>query len=94
MMQSVEEFFDYCCDRCGNMFCERVHIMNMALGYVDEEYCLPCLSAEHEQTEADMAGFAWGYVKERDCFKNPWEAFDASACPKKAANACYCQQGA
>ena len=44
--------------------------------------------------EAEMAAFAWGYVSERDCFKSPWLAFDASGCPRIAQGTCHCRQEA
>jgi len=85
-------FFDYMCDRCGGPFCERVNVMNLALNYVDETFCLPCLSAELGKSESDLADFAWLYVQARDCFKDPWMKFDASACPKLEDKTCYCQK--
>lgn len=85
-------FFDYMCDRCGGPFCERVHVMNMALNYIDEEYCLACLSKELGKTEPELADFAWLYVQARDCFKDPWTKFDATACPRIETQNCYCQK--
>ncbi len=66
--------------------------MNLALEFIDEEYCLACLSAEHDQTEAAMAEFAWDYVRQRDCFKTPWLQFDATGCPKLQEHTCFCQK--
>ncbi len=86
-------FFDYPCDRCGAMFCERVQIMNLALNYVDEQYCLACLAAEQGLSEAAMADFAREYVLARECFKTPWDHFAPRArqCPRLPEGTCHCQ---
>lgn len=85
-------FFDYCCDRCGALFCERVQVMNLALNYVDEMYCLACLAAEQGLGEAEMADFARDYVYARECFKTPWDHFAAQAarCPRLSTGNCHC----
>ena len=86
-------FFDYTCDRCGASFCERVQIMNLALDYVEEMFCLPCLAQEQEQSEGAMADFARTYVYSRECFKTPWDKFAPSAtqCPRLPLQQCFCQ---
>jgi hypothetical protein len=86
-------FFDYYCDRCGAPFCERVQIMNLALNYVDEMFCLMCLAAEQGLSEADMATFARDYVYGRECFKTPWDHFGPQArqCPRLTTETCFCQ---
>lgn len=86
-------FFDYYCDRCGAPFCERVQVMNLALDYVEEMYCLTCLAAEQGMSEADLAQFAKDYVYSRECFKTPWDNFadKAKACPRLATQTCHCQ---
>jgi hypothetical protein len=84
-------FFDYTCDRCGAPVCERVQIMNLALDYVEELYCLACLAAEQGIREPELADFAKSYVHSRECFKTPWDAFNAACCPKLANHQCYCQ---
>lgn len=84
-------FFDYTCDRCGAPVCERVQIMNLALNYVETLFCLHCLAGEQDLTEAAMAEFAKAYVHARECFKTPWDTFNASACPKISTHTCYCQ---
>lgn len=86
-------FFDYACDRCGAPFCERVQIMNLALDYVDEMYCLSCLATEQAMADADLAEFAKDYVYARECFKTPWDNFadKAVTCPKLQTQQCFCQ---
>ena len=66
--------------------------MNLALNYVEEEYCLACLAAELGKTENAVADFAWSYVQARDCFKDPWLKFNAGACPRLETHTCYCQK--
>lgn len=86
-----DPFFDYACDRCGAPFCERVQIMNLALDYVEEQFCLDCLAAEQGMVPAELAAFAKDYVHARECFKTPWEKFNAAACPLIAQGQCHCQ---
>lgn len=88
---TTSNFFDYACDETGEPFCERISIMNLALGNTEDAYSLDVLAAEYNKTPKDMAAFCWGYVKARDCFKKPWLKFDASQCPKLKTNDCFCQ---
>ncbi len=87
-------FFDYTCDRCGAPVCERVQLMNLALNYEEELFCLDCLAAEQDMSPEALADFAKSYVYSRDCFKNPWMKFDATPCPKRTDGLCFCQDTA
>jgi hypothetical protein len=87
-----DSFFDYYCDRCDTPFCERVHIMNLALDNVEEAYCMSCLAQEFSQSPQQLAAFVWDYIIARDCFRNPWRKFNASDCPRLEAQQCYCQR--
>jgi hypothetical protein len=91
MSLPTASFFDYHCDRCDASVCERVQLMNLALNYEEELFCLDCLATEQESTPADLADFAKSYVYSRDCFKNPWNKFNAAPCPKIALHQCFCQ---
>lgn len=84
-------FFDYSCDLCGAPVCERVQLMNLALNYEEELFCLDCLAKEQDMAPAELADFAKSYVYSRDCFKNPWMKFNATTCPKIATHQCFCQ---
>lgn len=93
------DFFTYLCDQCSAPFCERVHILNLVLSYVDDEYCLNCLislqSENRDESEKPVDSETWvsqmlSYVMARDCFKNPWEAFETTACPGKPIHQCFC----
>lgn len=84
-------FFDYSCDMCGAPVCERLQLMNLALGYEESLCCLDCLAQQQEMPPAELAEFAKSYVHSRDCFKNPWLKFNAAPCPKLTLNQCFCQ---
>ena len=87
------DFFDYHCDRCGGLFCERINVMNLTLDFVDEQYCMACLSAELVKSEPELAEFVKEYVHARECFKTPWDAFapQAARCPRLPLGSCHCQ---
>lgn len=91
MSNSADAFFDYSCDRCGAPVCERVQVMNLALDYVDELFCMDCLAAEQDMEPAALAEFAKEYVYARECFKTPWDNFNAKICPKIEQQQCFCQ---
>jgi hypothetical protein len=87
----VSSFFSYECLACSAPVCERVMIMNLALGYEDDIFCLTCLAQDIGASSADIAEQARDYVMARDCFRSPWSKFDASACPRQAEQSCPCQ---
>lgn len=86
-------FFDYYCTRCDTPYCERVNIMNLALDYTEEGFCLSCLAQAHEMREPELAAFILDYVNSRECFQTPWNTFDPAPCPKNETKTCYCQPG-
>lgn len=56
--------------------------MNLALGYVEEQYCLNCLSKMHSQDMDSMFDFVHSYIQGRDCFKKEWiKMTQRSECP-------------
>lgn len=94
MTQTEENaFFDYHCTRCDAPFCERVNLMNLALNYLEEGFCITCLAQDHEMTEPAMAEFVQEYVESRECFKTPWDKFAPQAlqCPRIPEKNCFCQ---
>ncbi len=91
MSSSSALFFDYTCDVCGGPVCERIQLMNLALNYEEELFCLDCLASEQEMSPPDLASFAKEYVYSRDCFKTPWFKFNAKPCPKLDQQQCFCQ---
>lgn len=91
MSHPEPSFFDYTCDRCGQPLCERVQLMNLALNYEEEIYCLNCLAAEQGMSEPELAEFTKAYIQSRDCFKTPWDKFNAKPCPKLSTHQCFCQ---
>ncbi len=86
----MSDFLAFLCDACDAPFCERVSLMNLALGHTEDAYCLTCLAREYDRSEADMAAFCRDYVRARECFLTPWQKIDTHACPKRTDNTCYC----
>ncbi|MDX2084011.1 MAG: hypothetical protein SFZ03_01310 [Candidatus Melainabacteria bacterium] len=86
-------FFDYTCDRTGEPVCERVQLVNLALGYEEALYSLSCLAQDRGLSELELMQRVREYVMSRDCFRKPWLSFDATACPRLqlAEPGCYCQ---
>lgn len=89
----LADFFDYACETCGAPYCERVSVMNLALGETEAGYCLPCLAQLQAGTvtAGALAERLKPYILSRDCFKKPWLAFDPSPCPAASTNTCFCQ---
>jgi hypothetical protein len=66
--------------------------MNLALGYVDDAFCLACLASNVGRTPEAMATYCYRYVSARDCFHDPWKKFDPNGCPKATEGNCHCCQ--
>ena len=64
--------FPFPCINCGSSVCRRAYNINLALGYVEEQFCLRCLSEKHSQTIEGLYDFVFGYIQSRDCFKKEW----------------------
>lgn len=86
----MAEFFDYYCDQCGKPFCERIHVMNLVLNNLEEEFCLECLGASESLSGEAFYHWVLDYVMARDCFKGPWEQFNAAPCPRIVDKTCFC----
>ena len=70
------------CLKCSKSICRRAYNINLALGYVDEQYCLMCLSVLQEQDIDTLFDFIYGYIQSRDCFKKEWSKMKhKSECP-------------
>ena len=79
--------FPFPCPKCSKKICRRAYNINLALGFVDEQYCLNCLADLHDQTKESLFDFIYGYIQSRDCFKKEWVKMkDKSECP--LPNAC------
>lgn len=87
----MADFFDYTCDQCGTPFCERIHVMNMALDRIEEEFCLTCLAQHENLSPEDFYHWIVDYVMARDCFQSPWEKFNANPCPRIVDKTCFCK---
>ncbi len=64
--------FPFTCPKCGNNICRRAYNINLALGYVEEQLCLSCLSKLHDQSMDSLFDFIYPYIQSRDCFKKEW----------------------
>jgi hypothetical protein len=85
--------FDYYCCNCDNTFCERVNLLNLALNYEDNGYCLPCLVIEQQaENERELVLQLLPYIHSRDCFKKPWTQQDVSDCSRITDHTCFCQE--
>jgi hypothetical protein len=84
--------FDYYCSRCDATYCERVNLLNLALDYDDDGFCLACLCAEQTtETPQALVAALLPYINSRDCFKKPWHAQDTRHCARKADATCFCE---
>lgn len=90
----MADFFDYYCDQCDRPFCERIHVMNLALDHVEAEYCLECLAQQEGVTSEGFYHWIIEYVMARDCFKTPWDNFQFAVCPRITDKSCYCEEAA
>jgi hypothetical protein len=87
-----DAFFPYYCAQSDEPFCERVQILNLALGYTEDQYALSVLLALHGfDTPQALLAYLLPYIESRDCFKKPWHALDATLCPRRAEGLCCSQ---
>lgn len=86
-------FFDYRCDQCEALVCERMLLFALAHD-VEDTLCLHCLIAREGIESTLFIHQTKSYIQSRSCFKKPWDAFDASACPLLEKKACLCQDEA
>jgi hypothetical protein len=94
----MDSFFSGTCTHCHTPLCERHLLVNMALGYGDEEpsptghltLCPPCLAQAEGTPLATLWPQTVAYVLGRACFAKPWKAFDPTPCPLKETNQCQC----
>lgn len=74
--------FPFPCTKCGKSICRRAYNINLALGYVEEQFCLICLSVMHNQNIESMFDFIYPYIQSRDCFKKEWiKMISKTECP-------------
>lgn len=69
--------------------------MNLAIGYVEEQHCLSCLSKLHDQDMSSLFDFVYGYIQSRDCFKKEWVKMkNRTECPLPSScviEKCFCK---
>ncbi len=64
--------------------------MNLALDNLDDEYCLDCLAKGERALPEAFYHWIVEYINARDCFKSPWDAFNAAPCPRITDKTCFC----
>jgi hypothetical protein len=84
-------FFDYECDACQAPVCERMLLFALAHDYEEETLCLDCLVEKEGVDKVVFVEKTKTYIQSRNCFKKPWDAFDASGCPLLEKGSCFCQ---
>jgi hypothetical protein len=81
------------CHSCGAAICQRAFTINLALGFDEEQFCINCLAAQHEQSPTDIFELGYHYVQNRDCFRKAWlKQTDPQTCPLKEScvfNICF-----
>jgi hypothetical protein len=69
------------CDRCGAALCLRKQVINLALGFVDQMFCLGCLGKDN-QTPAELLESLRDYIDGRECFAKQWIRYSSvEYCP-------------
>ncbi|MEB3206199.1 MAG: hypothetical protein VKK59_02475 [Vampirovibrionales bacterium] len=87
-----QDFFPYFCSQTDEPFCERIQIMNLALGYTEDQYALSVLMALHGfDAPEGLLSYLLPYIESRDCFKKPWQAVEVFKCPRRSNGLCCCQ---
>jgi hypothetical protein len=70
------------CELSSKPVCRRMFNINLALGYVEEVYCLTELAGMHGQSTAEMFDFGYSYVQSRECFTKEWAKMtNPASCP-------------
>jgi hypothetical protein len=78
----IEGGQSHCCD-CKSPLCLRKQVINLALGHVDDMYCLNCLGKNSEREPQEVLGGIKDYILSRACFKKEWVKYpNASHCPE------------
>lgn len=72
-----------CCG-CGARLCLRKQVINLALGHVEQMWCLLCLSREGGQTPQEILSGLKTYIRSRDCFLKEWARYETvEFCPDR-----------
>ncbi len=76
------------CATCAARLCLRKQVVNLALGNIDEMYCLECLAKSSIRQPEDVLISMKTYILSRECFKKEWSKYkDVSSCP--APDSCF-----
>ncbi len=89
-MSTPSSFFEYSCERCQGLVCERMLLLALAHD-VEETLCVDCLVNQLDVPTEAFLTKTKRYIQSRSCFRKPWNAVEASRCPKKDEGLCPCQ---
>jgi hypothetical protein len=71
------------CSKCNSALCVRKQVINLALGNVDDMFCLICLGKDSEREPEEVLEGIKTYILSRPCFKKEWVKYpDVSYCPE------------
>lgn len=60
-------------------------MINLALGFTDQMYCLACLGNQNEKSPADLLDSLKDYISSRECFAKQWVRYSSvNYCPDPA----------
>jgi hypothetical protein len=70
------------CSKCKRVLCLRKQVMNLAVGNIDEMFCLECLGEESGRKALEVLLTLKGYALNRECFLKQWRGYESEAdCP-------------
>lgn len=85
------------CCACSRPLCLRQQVLNLALGNVEEVYCLPCLGRQSDRTALEVLNSLKPYIEGRNCFAKQWRLYlNESNCPDRHGchpQACFISVG-
>lgn len=71
------------CQKCRAGLCLRKQVVNLALGFSEDMYCLGCLAADMGQEEGEILASAKAYILDRQCFAKSWKLYlTVDYCPQ------------
>jgi len=71
------------CNTCSAPLCLRKQVINLALGNIDEMFCLICSGADSGRSAEDVLTGIKDYVLSRPCFKKEWVKYpNVTFCPE------------
>jgi hypothetical protein len=72
------------CHTCGAPLCLRKQMINLAVGNVEDMFCLLCLAKDSSQSPQELLAGLSLYINKRDCLRKEWARYtDVSYCPDR-----------